>query len=1081
MKSQNIEDIYPLSALQQGLLLHARTAPGTALYFVQWLCQLQGQLDHALFQHSWQTIIDRHSSLRTIFLWDKLPEPVQVVRKQAMLPWRELDWRNINSEEQQARLQEFIREDQQQEFDFQRAPLMRITLIRLADEHYQFVWSFHHLLVDGWSILLLLQEVFAVYRSLSLQQNPQLPPTRPFRDYIAWLRQQELAPVEAFWRERLANFDTPTPIPSDRPIISNHQAAKYTDYEVEVPSAITAKLQQFSRDYQITLNTITQAAWALLLHRHSGQDDIVFGATVAGRPPQLHGVENMVGLMINTLPVRIGIDREASILPWLKQIQNDQIAARQFEHSPLVQVQRWAHIPAGQQLFQSLLSFENYPGGSFALDTGLDTLRISEPNSLERVNYPLNISVTQHNSMSIKFMYDAQVFEFATIKQLAQRLLLLLAEIPAVPSRKVSDLPILTSAEREQLAAWNNTGFPVADTLLQSLFEHYADTQPDATALVFGNQQLSYGELEQRANQVAHHLQQLGVGTGSLVGLSTERSFEMLIGLLGVLKAGGAFVPLDPSYPRDRLSFMASDAGLNILLTQQHLLSTWANTASFEQVLCLDSDWATITQQPSSRPVCPASSNDLAYVIYTSGSTGTPKGVLLEHTGIGNLVQAQIEHLGIDSSDHVLQFAAFSFDASVFEIVMALCTGATLHLAKREQILPGPGLVELLREQRISVLTIVPSALAVVPYTELPDLRRIIVAGEACPAELVARWQPGRRFFNAYGPTEATVWSTIAECVPDGQVPHIGKPIINTQIFILDQWMRQTPLGVAGEVYIGGIGLARGYHNRPELSDERFVPNPFYDPNNPASSPRLYRAGDLARFRADGSIDFLGRVDHQVKIRGFRIELGEIENTLRAHSAVSEAAVIAREDTPGDTRLVAYIVSVNNHNQGDLHEILRLHVRDHLPNYMVPSAFVTLDVLPLMANGKLDRKALPAPTHASSEMVNPLLLPQSSSEQIIAKVWREVLQLPRINRHDNFFDIGGHSLQMAQIHTALQSHFPQPIALIDLFTYPTVSSLAKFITQQEVEAPKPVSASGQTQAQSGRQRLSQLRNRRERS
>ncbi len=1075
MKSHNVEDIYELSPLQQGILLHARTTPGTALYFVQWLCLLHGDLNIPAFQQAWQLVVDRHPSLRTIYLWEGLEMPLQVVRKQARLPWEVLDWQDVDAQQQQQQLDEYLRADQQRGFDFKHAPLMRLTLIRTSPSDHQLIWSFHHLLVDGWSILLLLQEVLTLYRQLSQQQPINLVPARPYRDYIAWLQKQDLTKAEAYWRAKLAGFETPTPLPFDRVNPSNNSLAQYVDHYLTLPSELTASLQQFAREQQLTLNTLAQAAWALVLHRHSGQDDIVFGATVAGRPTELPGVEELVGLCINTLPVRVRFTPEMMLLPWLHQIQNEQIAARQYEHSPLVHVQRWSAVEPGQPLFQSLLSFENYPGGAFALDTGLDTLHISHPRAIERVSYPLNLSVTLGSELSLKFIYDARQFDARTISQLAEHVQLILEQFVGAADQRVADLAVLTAAEQQQLATWNATARDVTPTCLHHMFEQHAERTPDATALVFGQQQMSYGELERRANQLAHYLQQHGVGPDSLVGLSTERSFEMLIGILGILKAGSAFVPLDPTYPRDRLAFMAEDAQLRLLLTTEHLLPTWQQTADIERVVCLDRDWPMIATQPTERPNSAVGVGNLAYVIYTSGSTGKPKGVLVEHTGIANLVAAQIEQIGVSAQDRVLQFAAFSFDASVFEIAMALGTGATLCLATREDLLPGPALLQLLERQAISVLTIVPSALAVVPHAALPALKRIIVAGEPCPADLVMRWAPGRHFFNAYGPTETTVWATLKECEANGQAPSIGGAILNTQIHILDSWQRPVPIGRPGEIYIGGVGLARGYLGRPELTAERFITHPTLG--------RLYRTGDLARHLPDGQIEFLGRIDQQVKLRGFRIELGEIEAALRQHPSLRDAAALVREDTPGDARLVAYVVPQEHAaaQSDQFHEELRNHLRGQLPNYMVPTHFVTLNALPLMSNGKLDRRALPAPTQQPVTTNNALLMPQNSIEQTIAAIWRKALRIEHIGRHDNFFDLGGHSLLMGQIHGALQEQFAQPIALIDLFSYPTVSALAQFLGQHaQPSAPAQEEREREEQARAGRNRLRQLQSRRER-
>jgi len=590
---------------------------------------------------------------------------------------------------------------------------------------------------------------------------------------------------------------------------------------------------------------------------------------------------------------------------------------------------------------------------------------------------------------------------------------------------------------------------------IHQLFEQQVAHTPEAIALVFADQQLTYRELNERVNQLAHYLRTLGVQPETLVGLCLERSLEMIIGLLGILKAGGAYVPLDPAYPRERLAFMLTDAQISLLLTQQSLLTT-LTTLLPPTVVCLDTDWPIISQQNTDNPDNVVTTAHLAYLIYTSGSTGTPKGVLIEHHGLSNLARAQIRSFGVQPTDRILQFSSISFDAAISEMLMALLIGAVLYLGHREALLPGLPLLHFLRDRAITTVTLPPSILAIVPLADLPALHTLIVAGEACSLELATLWQrPARRFFNAYGPTEITVCATIFEYTQANfqhSVP-IGRPISQTPLYVLDAHLQRVPIGVPGELHIGGIGLARGYLNRPELTAEKFIANPFYRPTaqgvqGSPSSPRLYKTGDLVRYRPDGQLEFLGRLDHQIKIRGFRVELGEIENLLHQHSTVQEAVVIAREDNPGDKRLVAYLVGKSTAappNSISTME-LRQFLKEQLPDYMVPSALVWLDALPLTPNGKVDRAALPPPAQllATEHSIQP---PQTATEQQLATIWQTVLHRDQLDRQDNFFEVGGNSLLLMQVYAKLIELFHREIPVTALLQYPTISTLAHYLDQ----------------------------------
>jgi amino acid adenylation domain-containing protein len=648
-----------------------------------------------------------------------------------------------------------------------------------------------------------------------------------------------------------------------------------------------------------------------------------------------------------------------------------------------------------------------------------------------------------------QIIYSTDLFDDTTITRMLGHFQTLLESIVANPEQRLSDLSLLTEEERlELLIDWNDTkkDYPEKKCFHQ-LFEAQVQETPDAIAVVFDKQQLTYRELNIRANQLAHHLQKLGVVPDVLVGISVEPSLEMIVALLGILKAGGAYLPLDPSLPQERRNFMLEDAQASVLLIQEKLFEHFEDLSN--PIICIDEDWATITQHSQENPTSCVTLDNLAYVIYTSGSTGKPKGVLLQHRGLSNLASAQIEIFNLQPSNRILQFASLSFDASIFEIVMALQTGATLYLANKESLLPGQPLLQLLREKAITHVTLPPAVLAILPTESLPALQTIICAGESCTDDIVKRWwNSQRRFFNAYGPTETTVWSTVAEISHISEKPPIGRPIANTQIYILDKHLQPLPIGISGELYIGGDGLAQGYINRPELKTKKFLPNPFND----KKGARLYKTGDLARYRSDGNIEFLGRIDNQVKIRGFRIELSEIETVLTQHQSVQQAVVIVKENVSGDKSLVAYIVpNVKTQNFASL---LRKFLKEKLPEYMLPKAFIVLDSLPLTASGKVDRlvlRELDSPASRSTDKA--FIAPRTPTESILAKIWAEVLNVERVGIHDNFFDLGGDSLLTVSLLKQIHKQFERELPLSSLFLNPTIESLSTSLSSKADSLP----------------------------
>ncbi|HEY9850992.1 MAG TPA: amino acid adenylation domain-containing protein [Leptolyngbyaceae cyanobacterium] len=1107
---------FPLSWNQQQLWFIAQLATDTPVYNEPCTIRLPGVIDVNNLSKALNEIIKRHESLRTRFITVD-GQPVQVIEPLSHpFNLQFVDLRQLPINQREAEALRLATIEAKQPFDLTFSPLLRANLMQLSDEEYRLFLTFHHIVMDGVSIYnVFLPELAALYEAFcndKVLELPELPVQ--YADFAVWQQQwlkgENLETHLDYWKQQLANLPVlQLPLDRPRPPIPTFRGQRQP---LSLSKKLTEALKALSRQEGVTLYMTLLAAFKTLLYRYSGQEDIVVGTFSAGRnKPELNG---LIGFFVNTLVLRTDLSGNLSFQELLSRIRNVTLAAYAHEDVPfekLVETLQPERNFSENPLFQ--VAFAPQPlMPSFNEDWNVSYLDIQT----DTAKFDLILDVEERPEGIIgRIEYNTDLFDAATIDRMLGHFQTLLEGIVADPVQKISQLPLLTECEQQQLAAWNNTqtDYPQGACIHQ-LFEEQVERSPDAIALVFEDKQLTYQELNQRANQLARHLRNLGVGAEVLVGICVERSLEMVVGLLGILKAGGAYLPLDPAYPPERLAFMLKDAGVPLLLTQGQLVNSLPKYQG--RIVCLDTDWDVIERQSEANPECSVKADNLAYTIYTSGSTGQPKGVLLAHSGLSNLVTAQIQVFNVQPNSRVLQFASLSFDASIWEVVMALMVGATLVLATRDSLLPGAALLELLRDSVITTVTLPPSILAVLPAEELPALQTIIVAGEAVSADLVAKWSSGRRFFNAYGPTESTVCATIAECTDRSKSPPIGRPIANTQVYILDRHLQPVPIGVPGELYIGGAGLARGYLNRPELTAERFILNPF---SNEATD-RLYKTGDLARYLPDGNIEFLGRIDHQVKIRGFRIELGEIEAALAQHPDVRESVVMKREDGSGNQRLVAYIVSnlkpertpfqseclaefdgnpavklrtedisfggvglvdVPNNCQAGQSVRLYLHLpgsgeklwldgtvawrrgkqagielalsaieqnsfqksieylletqgfwkvlqrtavgslrhllKQRLPNYMMPSSFVFLNALPLTPNGKVDRKALPDPDTFNRSLETTYLTPQTEIEAAIPTLWQEALHLEKVGVDDNLSDI-----ELREIEAALAQH-----------------------------------------------------------
>ena len=1051
-----IEDSYSLSSMQQGMLFHSLYEQKSGIYIEQIICSLSDKLNVSALSQSWQRVVERHSILRTSFDWDASHQLRQLVYKQVKLPVEQQDWRESSKSEQENRLQDYLQSDRSRGFDLAQAPLMRLALFQLAEADYKLVWTFHHALLDGRSILIILKEVFAFYEAFCQNQELQLEKANPYRDYIDWLGQQSLTEAAEFWRQQLRGFEAPIYLLGAKDSVS--QSVFHGTQKIHLSTTSTSALKALAKEHQLTLNTLVQGAWALLLNRYSGKDDVVFGATRACRQSALHDMESRVGLFINTLPVRIQVKPDLPLIPWLKALRAQWIALRDYEHTPLVKVQEWSEVPRGIPLFESLLVFENHTLNA-ALKRQGDNWGDREFELLEQPNYPLTLAVYAESELTLKIDYDGRRFYDGAIARMLGHMETLLDGFTTNPQQCLGELPLLTEAERQQLLVqWNETqvSYP-KDLCIHQLFEAQVERTPDAVAVVFEERQLTYRELNAQANQLARYLQALGVGAEVLVAICMERSLEMIVGLLGILKAGGGYVPLDVAYPQERLACILSDANVAVLLTQEKLVTKLPDNRT--RVICFDRDWGAIVQESEENLVSDVKGNNLAYVIYTSGSTGQPKGVMIEHGSVLNLAKGLHQAIYAAHDEGQLRVSLngpLAFDTSVKQVIQLLY-GHTLEIVPEFLRFDGYALLSYLQHRQIDVFDCTPSQLGLLISAGLLDSniapQHVLVGGEPINE---STWQTliatkNIHFYNVYGPTECTVDATVCAIRTSEVKPVIGRPIANTQVYILDSQLQPVPIGVAGELHIGGAGLARGYLNRPKLTDEKFIPNPFDNPNAQAcdersesiKTPKLYKTGDLARYLPDGNIEFLGRIDNQVKIRGFRIELGEIEAVLGQHPSVRECVVIAQKDENENKRLVAYVVASQGHTIAV--DDLRRFLKEKLPNYMIPSLFVLLEVLPLTPNGKVDRKALSALEGGKFGEAESFVAPRTPIEELLAGIWAEVLGLEQVGIHDNFFDIGGHSLKATQVISRVRYVFSTELPIRCLFEFPTVADLSKQI------------------------------------
>ena len=1030
---RDVADAYPLTPTQTGMVVHGLDEADHGLYIEQVTFVLDGARDLGLLAAAWQHTVERTPVLRTGVALTGMPVPVQVVHQDVRLPAAEHDWSALSAEQRAAELKRVLADQRSRPMPLDQAPLMRLALIRLGPDAVRVVWTFHHVLLDGWSVFHVLADVLAAHAALARGEQPDLPERRPFADYAAWLAGLDTAGAAEHWREALADLTAPTELPYDRRPAPTATARSGTWLSQRLDEAETGRLQEFARRHRLTLNSLIQGAWALLLSRWSGQERVCFGTTVSGRPADLPGADTIVGLFITTLPARVRVDGRAESGAWLRAMQQAQAEDRRFDHVPLAELHRLSEVPPGTPMFDSLVVFENYPVGEAT--AGAHGLLLRELDAKEATNYPLTVVVSPGEQLSVELGYDPRFFDPGTAASMADQLLHTLSALAAADGTvRLDDIDVLPQAERARLLRGPARPLlaPVAPATLPALVEAAVDRYPTAPALGADGGELTFAEVEALANRLAHRLIARGAGPGDVVALLLPRSPDMVLAELAVSKAGAAFLPVDPGYPDERVEMMLRDAAPVFALDAKEVAD----------LLAAPSEGVRDDRPGDADRVRPLDLDDPAYVIYTSGSTGTPKGVVVTHRGLAGFAAAEAEHYQVAPGDRVLAFATPSFDASVLELCMSLPYGARL-------VVPAPGpllgeeLARVLREERITHTLLPPAALSTLPGDtpgSLPDMKTLIVGAEACGADLVARWAPHHRMVNSYGPTEATVVATWSEPLEaDGSAPPIGRALPGFGLYVLDSRLRPVPGGVPGDLWLSGPALARGYLGRPGLTASRFLADPFGPPGT-----RMYRTGDLVRRDRKGELHYLGRTDHQLKLRGHRIEAGEVEAALVRHPAVLDAVVSVREDEPGRPRLVAHLLADPGAEAPTGIELRALLARS-LPGYMVPSAFAVLERFPLTENGKTDRAALPAPPPEQESTDH--VAPRTPTEEALADIWAQSLETA-VGVEDDYFLLGGDSMRALLIASRANDAFDVWLTPRDVMVSRTVAALAELVQEQ---------------------------------
>lgn len=1055
--SLNRDRDLPLSFAQSRLWFLDQLEGQNTTYNLPAVLHLIGSLHVAALEQTIAEIVSRHEVLRTTFKMIG-GVPTQVIHDSVKVNLPVIDLQNLPFEEKLSQVKKLATKDAQLPFDLSNDSLLRVSLVRFSEEEHVLLLTMHHIVADGWSVGVLIRELSGLYEAFCSEKPSPLPDLPiQYADFAAWQKQylsgEVLQTLLNYWKQQLADAPPLLELPSDRPRPSV-QSNRGSIHSLEISSHLTQEIKSLTHKSGTTLFVTLLATFVTLLARYSNQSDIAIGSPIANR--NRAEIEPLIGFFVNTLVLRLDISENPTVSQLLQKVLRVALDAYTHQDLPLeklVEELQPARSLSYTPLFQVMFVLQNAPIGKLELP-GLTITHWEMENVTAKYDLTLSILETE-SGLRTSWEYNSDLFDLATINRMANHFQDLLEGMVSNPQQRVFELPILTDSEQNQLIrVWNNTqsNYP-HDRCIHQLFEAQVERTPNALAVVFENQQLTYQELNDRANQLAHYLQKLGVEPEVLVGICLERSLNMLVGLLGILKAGGAYVPLDPTYPEERRAFMLQDSKISLLLTTSKIAHDYLHSSIIIStdkvetkqdpkqltVICLDKTWEIIHREKLDNLKTKINLTSLAYILYTSGSTGQPKGVAIEHCSTVNFIHWAQTVFNPEQLSGVLASTSICFDLSIFELFVPLTCGGRVILAENALHLSN-----LKASNDVTLINTVPSAI-----TELlrikaipPSVRTVNLAGERLSYEVVNQLYqcPNiERVFNLYGPSEATTYSTFSLCTlteneseKAKQSPSIGRPIANTQIYILDPYLQPVPIGVSGELYIGGLGLARGYFNRPELTQNKFVCNPF-------DRSKLYRTGDLACYLPDGNIEFLGRIDSQVKIRGFRIELGEIEALLASHPDVREVVAIAQDDKLGNQRLVAYVVL--NREPLNLHE-LRHFLKEKLPDYMIPSAFIPLEALPLTPNGKIDRATLSTNSFSHKKIDSEFVAPQTAIENILANIWSDILDIKSIGVHGNFFEVGGHSLLAVQVISRIKETFGVDLSLRSIFEFPTIAELS---------------------------------------
>ncbi|MEL4012530.1 amino acid adenylation domain-containing protein, partial [Bacillus velezensis] len=1034
MSGKKVEKIYPLSNMQKGMLYHSIKGTSSNAYFEQIVMDIKGSINEAFLEESFHEIIKRHEILRASFNY-KMNEPLHVILKDRKMKFNYMDISAVDLNDKQPYIENYLKEDRSKGFDITKDTLMRVCLIKTEESFYKLVWSFHHILLDGWCIGIILDELFTIYSHKLKGTKHQLDDPKPYSDYIKWLNSQDTEEGLVYWDDYLKGYDVKTTIPR----LSNENGRDYKRGEriIEFTEEMTEKIVRLATKNHVTLNTVVQSIWGLILAKYNNTEDAVFGTVVSGRDALVDGIENMVGLFINTIPTRITFDSDYTFQQLLKSVQEGALDTNNYNFISLADIQSQSTL--NHHLLDHVLVFENYAVDKEAIedkesDLGFEIVSVTDE---ERSNYDFSITVGIGKKLKLMLVYDESVYERELINNIAVHIENVTLQVSENDTRKIGEIDLLSDTEKQILFnKLNQTKqlYP-KHKLLHQLFEEQAEKTPDRVAVHCGDKSLTYMELNQRSNQIAQMLREKGIQNNNIIALISDRSFEMVIGIVGILKSGATYLPIDPDTPRDRVKYMLKDSNASMLLTKDLFM----DKARFG-IEAISLDKLDLSKYSSENLPALNNSQDVAYIVYTSGSTGTPKGVMIPHYSAIRVVK-NTNYIEIFETDSILQLSNYSFDGSIFDIFGALLNGARLVMIDKEAVLDINKLSQVIKNNHISVMFITTALFNTLVDLEidcLDNVRKILFGGERVSVSHVrkALEKLGKdKLIHVYGPTESTVFSTYYFINEETEIIPIGKPIANTSVFVVGRGNQLLPAGVPGELCISGDGLSTGYLNNTNLTAEKFVPNPF------VPEEKMYRTGDLVRMLPDGNIEFLDRIDNQVKLRGYRIELGEIENQLLKCNEVNEAVVNINRDQDEQQYICAYFTSSNS--KSDLVKELRAFLEQSLPYYMIPSFFVQMDNLPLTKNGKVNRAALPQPDETN--FLESYEAPTNDVEEKVLSIWKDILGVEKISINQSFFEVGGHSLKATTMISRIHKEFKIEVPLRQIFQTPTIKGIGEFI------------------------------------